>query len=80
MKHNLENRPKIEDVWKSELSGTEDGYNSEAASIAGKMEEWFEGFQKELQKRIQHWESLIQPNDCYHKIYCVNFAKEILGE
>ena len=43
-------------------------------------ERWGKGFQKELQERIKHWENLIQPNDCYHKLYCVNFAKEILGE
>ena len=78
MKHNLKNRPKIEDVWKNELSGTEDGYNSEAASIAGKMEEWFEGFKKELRQILEECKTTDKydyDNETYES--CV---REILGE
>ena len=53
---------------------------SEHADALYTLREWFEGFEKELRKLIKHWEGLIQPDDCYHKMYTVNFAKEILGE
>ena len=76
MKFNMKNRPKIEDVWKSELSGTEDGYNSEAASIAGEMEEWFEGFQKELQE--WYGQCIVDGVIPHSLVYIL--IKEILGE
>ena len=77
MKYNLKNRPKMESVWKNELSGTEDGYNSEAASIAGEMEEWFEDFQKELQEIMPSYErATINPYDNEKR----RIIMEILGE
>jgi len=47
MKFNLKNRPKVrsEDLSK-ELSAT----------IALGMEDWFEGFEKELREKLKHYE------------------------
>ena len=69
MKFNLKNRPP-----------TILGINQAKWVNPEKTALWFKGFEKELRERKTHWERLIRPDDCYHKMYTINFAKEILGE
>ena len=72
MKHNLKNRPETRDVYYKDQTYTH--YPDE-----WEFNEWFEGFQKELQERVEL--AFAEPSDEMDKLdNCIKLLEEIMGE